>query len=140
MTELTTVLAPGADEGEPTIWISFCPELGLYHCHRESEGEESSDQKFTRDDLLDLVEGLMKAGELPTAEQMAGMCAWARLFAHKIVVFYTSGIFRIFNPVVPPPEEQVDTEEMKKFLAQWNAEHPTNDTIPTVVAYRKRPV
>jgi hypothetical protein len=123
-------------EGTPTIWISFCNDLGIYHCHREAEGEESSDQKFTRDELLDIVEGLMKSGEMAAAQQLAGMCAWARLFAHKVVVFYTSGEFRIFNPVMPPPEEQEDTEEMKKFLDKWNAEHPTNDSIQTVVSYK----
>ena len=137
--DLTLVPASTDEEGEPTIWISFCNDLGIYHCHREAEGEEASDEKFTRDELLDLVEGLMKAGQLATAQQLAGMCAWARLFAHKIVVFYTSGTFRIFNPVHPPPEEQEDTLEMKKFLVKWNAEHPTSDTIPTVVAYKKTP-
>lgn len=137
---LSSVSQPVDEEGVPTIWISFCNELGIYDCHREAEGEKSSDEKFTRDDLLDIVEGLMKAGQLATAQQLAGMCAWARLFAHKIVVFYTSGSFKIFNPVPPPPEEQEDTEEMKKFLAEWNAKHPTSDTIPTVVAYRSSSV
>jgi len=134
---LNGIPQPGEEEGEPTIWISFCNDLGIYHCHREAEGEEASDQKFTRDELLDLVEGLMKSGQMGTAQHLAGMCAWARLFAHKIVVFYTSGLFRIFNPVAPPPEEQEDTEEMKKFLVKWTAEHPTSDSIPTVVAYKK---
>lgn len=134
---LSSILPPGEEEGEPTIWISFCNDLGIYHCHREAEGEESSDEKFTREELLDLVEGLMKSGQMSTAQQLAGMCAWARLFSHKIVVFYTSGLFRIFNPVAPPPEEQEDTEEMKKFLSKWMAEHPTSDSIPTVVAYKK---
>jgi hypothetical protein len=133
---LSRVSQPVDEEGVPTIWISFCNELGIYHCHREAEGEESSDEKFTRNELLDIVEGLMKSGQLATAQQLAGMCAWARLFAHKIVVFYTSGSFKIFNPTPPPPEEQEDTAEMKKFLAEWNAKHPTSDTIPTVVGYR----
>jgi len=137
---LSSVSQPVDEEGVPTIWISFCNELGIYHCHREAEGEESSDEKFTRNELLDIVEGLMKAGQLATAQQLAGMCAWARLFAHKNVVFYTSGSFKIFNPVPPQPEEQEDTEEMKKFLAEWNAKHPTSDTIPTVVAYRSSSV
>ena len=138
---LESVQQPAEDEtvfiGEPTIWISFCNELGIYHCHREAEGEESSDEKFTRDELLDIVEALMKSGQLATAQQLAGMCAWARLFAHKIVVFYTSGRFRIFNPAPPPPEEQKDTTEMKKFLAEWNEKHPTSDSVPTVVSYKK---
>jgi hypothetical protein len=137
---LSSVSQPGDDEWVPTIWISFCNELGIYHCHREAEGEESSDEKFTRNELLDIVEGLMKSGQLATAQQLAGMCAWARLFAHKIVVFYTSGRFRIFNPESPPPEEQEDTEKMKKFQEEWNAKHPTSDTIPTVVAYRSSSV
>jgi hypothetical protein len=129
------------DDDQPVIWMSFCPDLGIYHCHREVEGEDPADSKFTREELVDMVEALMRSGKAAEAQQLALMCAWARLFAHKIVVFYVSGSFKIFNPVPPDDVEQAESEEMKKFFAEWQRQHPTNDSIPTVVAYKsKKPV
>ena len=26
------------DVGQPTVWLSFCPEFGLYHIHHEVDG------------------------------------------------------------------------------------------------------
>ena len=130
------VLSPEDDE-QPMIWLSFCPDLGIYHCHREVDGEEPADSKFVRDELVDMVEALMKAGKAAEAVQLADMCAWARLFAHKVVVFYLSGSFKIFNPVPPDVEEREEREDMKQFFAEWNRQHPTSDSIPTAVAYKK---
>ena len=80
-------------------------------------------------------------GNLQQAQQLALMCAWARLFAHKVVVFYVSGSFKIFNPIPPDAEEQAESEDMREFFATWQKEHPTSDSIPTVVAYKsKKPV
>lgn len=92
------------DEGRPVIWMSFCPDLGIYHCHREVDGEEPSDVKLTREELLDVVEGLMGAAagggaaQVAQAKQLADLCAWARLFSHKVVCFYASGVFKISTP------------------------------------------
>lgn len=125
-------------DGKPTLWVSFCPDLGLYHVHREVDDEDPSDNKFTRDELLDLVDGMLKSGQVVEAPQLATLCAWARLFAHKEVIFYTSGSFRVFNPVAPPPEEAEESEDMRQFFAKWKEEHPTTDSIPTVVGYGKK--
>lgn len=126
------------DSDQPVIWMSFCSDLGIYHCHREVEGEEPDDSKFTREELVDMVEALMRAGKSAEAQQLALICAWARLFAHKIVVFYVSGAFKIFNPVPPDVEEQAESEEMKQFFADWKRQHPMSDSIPTVVAYASK--
>ena len=125
-------------DGKPTLWVSFCPDLGLYHVHREVDDEDPSDNKFTRDELLDLVDGMLKSGQVVEAQQLAHLCAWARLFSHKVVIFYTSGSFRVFNPVTLPPEEAEESEDMKQFFAKWKEEHPTSDSIPTVVGYGKK--
>ena len=125
------------DDDQPVIWMSFCPDLGIYHCHREADGEEPVDSKFTRVELIDMVEALMKAGKASEAKQLADLCAWARLFAHKVVVFYVSGSFKIFSPVPPDEGEREESEDMKKFFAEWQRQHPTSESIPTVVAYKK---
>jgi hypothetical protein len=121
--------------------MSFCPDLGLYHYHREIDGEDPADSKLTRDELTDIVEALMKAGKAAEAQQLAFTSAWARLFAHKVVVFYVSGTFRVFNPTPPDALEQEESEDMKKFFSEWQKAHPTGDSIPTVVSYKsKRPL
>jgi len=124
---------------KPVIWISFCPDLGLYHLHREGEGdEEISDEKLTRDELEILVDGLVKAGQVAQIQQLVELCAWARLFAHKVFVLYSSGSFRVFNPIPPEKPEQEDSEFMKKFFEDWRREHPDDSQIPTVMPFRKR--
>lgn len=124
---------------KPVIWVSFCPDLGLYHLHREGEGEEEiSDNKLTRDELEILVEGLVKAGQVAEIQQITELCAWARLFAHKIFVLYTSGSFRVFNPIPPEEPEREDSEFMKKFFEDWMRANPDEAKIPTVMPFRKR--
>jgi hypothetical protein len=124
------------DDDQPVFWMSFCPELGIYHHHREVDGEDPADAKFTREELVDMVEALMRASKAAEARQLADLCAWARLFAHKIVVFYVSGTFKIFNPIPSDDEEKAESEDMKQFFAEWKQQHPTSDTVPTVAAYK----
>ena len=127
------------DDGKPAIWVSFCPDLGIYHIHREVDDEDTTDSKFTRDDLVDIVEGMISSAQVTEATQLTTLCAWGRLFAHKIVVFYTSGMFRVFNPVQPDVFEKDESGEMREFFDAWKKAHPTEESIPTVVAYA-RPV
>jgi hypothetical protein len=134
---MSDVPVPIDDEGRPVIWMSFCPDLGIYHCHREEEGEEPSDTKLTREEVLDIVEGLMKVSQVSQAKQLAELCAWARLFAHNIVCFYGSGTFKIFKPVPPGSSEVEESEDMKKFFAEWNRAHPTKESVPVVVPFKQ---
>ena len=129
-------LSNSEDKDLPIVWISFCPDLGIYHYHREVEGEEVLDKKFTREELLLLVEGMMEVGQVDQIQQLVAVCAWARLFAHKIVVFYSSGTFRIFNPIPPEVPEQEDSQAMKDFFDEWKKVHPTDDTIPVVTPFK----
>ena len=126
------------DSDLPSVWISFCPDLGIYHYHREVDGEDVMDQKFTREELLLLVEGMMKVGQVEQIQELVQVCAWARLFAHKIVVFYLSGAFRIFNPIPPETPEQEDSQAMKAFFDEWKKSHPTDDTIPVVAPFKSQ--
>lgn len=122
--------------GQPVVWISFCPELGLYHYHNETDpNEDPLDTKFTREGLLDVVTGLMQSKQIKDAQDLAFMCAWGRLFAHKIVVFYTSGLFRVFNPTPAPDFEKGETADMKAFFEEWKRKYPTNESVPVVEAY-----
>jgi hypothetical protein len=123
---------PLDDDGKPTIWLSFCPDLGLYHLHREVDGEDPSDSKFTRAELVDMVEGLMRATQIEQATQLATFCAWARLFAHKVVMFTTTGTFRVYNPTPQDESEHEESEDMKKFFAEWRESHPNDADLPTV--------
>jgi hypothetical protein len=125
------------DVGKPTIWVSFCPDLGLYHVHREVEGEDPTDSKFTRADLRDIVDGMIESAQVVEAQQLATLCAWGRLFGHKVVVFYTSGIFRVFNPEPPDDLEEEESEDMRAFHVEWKKAHPTDDSVPTVEAYAR---
>jgi hypothetical protein len=135
---MTENIAPSSEDvGQPTVWASFCPDLGLYHLHRETDGEDPEDVKLTREELERLVDGLIKVGSLTQAQEIATTCAWARLFGHRIVLFYTSGIFRIFSPKQPDAEEKEEREDMRKFHEQWSAEHPEGVELPTVEPYRK---
>ena len=122
----------------PVIWVSFCPDLGIYHLHSEVGDGDPTDDKITRDELEIMVEGLVKAGQVQQIQQLVEMCAWARLFAHKVFVFYTSGYFRVFNPIPPEEAEVVDNEFMKEFFATWQKEHPEGSNIPTVMPFRKK--
>ena len=136
MTENTT--PEQRDPSEiPVIWISFCPDLGIYHMHRE-EGDEVADQKFTREELEIMVDGMVKAGEVVAIQQLVELCAWARLFAHKWYVLYVAGNFRIFNAVPPEKVEQEDGEFMKQFFADWKKDHPEGTQLPTVAPFRTR--
>lgn len=126
------------DDGLPVIWASFCPDLGLYYIHREAEGEDPRDSKFTRSDLVDIIEGMIKTAQVADAQQLATLCAWARLFTHKVVVFYTSGTFRVFNPTPPDELEAEESADMKSFFDEWKKAHPTTDSIPTVVSHSKK--
>jgi hypothetical protein len=124
------------DVGQPVVWISFCPELGLYHYHNESDpNEDPLDTKFTREGLLDVVTGLMQSQRVKDAQDLAFMCAWGRLFAHKIVVFYTSGMFRVFNPLPIPDSEKEESADMREFLADWKRKYPTSESVPVVADY-----
>lgn len=122
--------------GQPVVWISFCPDLGLYHYHNESDpNEDPLDTKFTREQLEDVVAGLMQSQRVKDAQDLAVMCAWGRLFAHKIVVFYTSGLFRVFNPRPVPDFERDESVEMKNFFDEWKRKYPTTESVPVVAAY-----
>ena len=123
------------DVGQPVTGVSFCPDLGIYHMHHEASGnDDPKDIKLTRSELHDLVDGLLKSGKALQAQQLAVMCAWARLFAHKVVVFYDTGVFRIFNPVPPDEKEAEESADMKQFFAAWEKEHPGGKGIPTVAS------
>lgn len=138
MAENVTSKQETEDMGAPVVWVSFCPDLGLYHCHREVDGEDPADEKLTRDELEAMVEGMMKAGQIGQIQQLVELCAWARLFSHRVVVFYTSGSFRICKPLPPEAPEKEDNEFMKDFFAQWEKDHPTEESIPTVVPFKKK--
>jgi hypothetical protein len=127
----------GKDEvGQPVVWISFCPDLGLYHYHNETDpSEDPLDTKFTREQLVDVVAGLMQSQRVKDAQDLVVMCAWGRLFAHKIVVFYTSGLFRVFNPVPSPDFEKEESADMKEFFDEWKRKFPTHESVPVVEAY-----
>ena len=134
------VARPGSEtdeqSGQPVVWISFCPDLGLYHYHNESDpNEDPLDTKFTRDELLNVVTGLMQSQKVKDAQDLAVMCAWGRLFSHKIVVFYTSGLFRVFNPRPAPDFEKGETADMQGFFAEWKRKYPTAASVPVVAAY-----
>ena len=139
MSDTPTQQADAVLEGKPTMWVSFCPDLGLYHLHREVDGEDPSDVKFTRVELVDMVEGLMRSAQALEAQQLAMYCAWARLFAHKVVMFTTAGEFRIYNPAPPLDEsENEESADMKKFFADWRAAHPDDSALPVVPEHRTR--
>jgi hypothetical protein len=121
------------DEGPPIFWVSFCGELGIYHLHREVEGYDPQDSKLTRDELHCLVDGMLASGQAAEAQQITTMCAWARLFEHQIVVFHTSGSFKIYKPVPPPAYEVEDSEDMKKYQEVWKKDHLMANTVPPVV-------
>jgi hypothetical protein len=124
------------DPGRPVVWVSFCPDLGIYHYHNETEEDgDPLDLKFTRDELIDVVAGMMQSKQVTESQQLTVMCAWARLFAHKVVVFYQSGLFRVHNPEAQPPEEKEESDDMKEFFAKWQTEHASPTSIPTVAAY-----
>jgi hypothetical protein len=123
------------DDGPPVFWVSFCSELGIYHLHREAEGEAPQDSKLTRDELQSLVEGMIATGKAAELEQITSMCAWARLFAHKIVVFHATGAFKIYNPVPPPAYELEDTLDMKSYQEIWKKEHLMSDSTPVAPVY-----
>lgn len=112
------------------------PNLGIYHVHQEDGEADPLDVKLTRDELHDFVDGLLKAGKAEQANQFAVMCAWARLFGHKVVVFYDTAAFRIFNPVPPEQPELEESAEMRTFFAEWEKAHPGGEKVPTVVSYR----
>ena len=136
MTE-NTATEQQASSDTPVIWISFCPDLGLYHMHREQE-DEVADQKFTRDELEAMVDGMVKSGQVVAIQQLIELCAWARLFAHKWFVLYSSGDFRVFNAIPPEKVEQEDSEFMKKFFEDWQRDHSEGVQIPTVAPFRKK--
>ena len=54
----------GISDDKPVIWVSFCPDLGIYHLHREVDNEDPSDEKLTRDELEIMVDGMVKAGQV----------------------------------------------------------------------------
>jgi len=123
---------------KPVIWVSFCPDLGIYHLHREVDDEDPSDEKLTRDELEIMVDGMVKAGQVQAIQQLVELCAWARLFAHKVFVLYTSGTFRLFNPIPPDAPEVEDRVFMKEFFETWKKDHPDESQIPVVMPFRKR--
>ena len=125
------------DIGKPVVGVSFCPDLGIYHLHQDVGDDDPEDVKLTRVELHDLVDGLLKSGKVDTAQQLAVQCAWARLFGHRIVVFYDTGMFRIFNPVPPDEHEAEESEDMKAFFAAWEKEHPDGRGVPVMEPYRK---
>ena len=125
------------DVGKPTMWVSFCPDFGLYHVHREADSEDPEDVKLTREELEALIDGLIKIGKIAQAQEFATISAWARLFAHKVVLFYTSGTFRIFAPKQPDEAEKAEREDMKQFFAEWQAGHPEGTDLPIVEPYRR---
>ena len=128
MSEAENSQAIQEDDGKPTIWVSFCPDLGIYHIHREVDGEDPSDNKFTREDLADILNGMIKSAQVVEAQQLATLCAWGRLFGHKVVVFYTT----------PPDEvEKEESADMRQFFEEWKKAHPTDESVPTVVAYAR---
>lgn len=118
-------------EGKPVMWVSFCPDLGIYHLRREVEGEDPSDTKFSRVELVDMVEGMMRTAQVQQADQLAKLCAFGRLFAHKVVEFTTTGVFRVYRPVPPDEGECEESAEMKTFFDEWRASHPDDSSLPT---------
>lgn len=123
------------DDGPAIFWVSFCGDLGIYHLHREVDGEEPQDTKLTRDELQSLVEGMIASGKATEAVQITTMCGWARLFGHKVVVFHATGAFKIYNPVPPPDYEVEDNADMKAYQEIWKKEHLMSDSVPVVAAY-----
>lgn len=120
------------DQGKPFVWVSFCPDFGIYHLHREVEGEDPADLRLSRVELLDMVEGLLRVNKAEEAGQLTTFCAWARLFAHKVVEFTTSGVFRVYRPTQPDDSEREEAADMQKFFAEWRAAHPNDDELPVL--------
>jgi hypothetical protein len=121
----------------PVVWTSFCPEMGLYYYRNELD--ESSDpivEKFTHDELLLHVEGLCRAGKPELGQEIVVVCAWARAFAHMVVVLFTDGTFEARKPAPLPVEVMEDVQAMSSYVEQWKKSHADPSTVETAPAYR----
>lgn len=112
-------------ERRPVVWVSFCPELGMYYYRNEQD--ESVDPlvwKFTHDELLAHIEGLCEAGKSSLGKEIVAVCAWARAFAHLVVVLFTDGTFEARKSAPLPNEVVEDVKAMSQYVEQWKKSHP----------------
>jgi hypothetical protein len=128
-------------EGEtkrPVIWTMFCPDLGIYYYRNEQD--TSMDPvvlKFTHDELLVHVEGLFEVGKPELAKELVVICAWARSFAHLMVVFFTDGTFQAHKPPPLPDSVYEDVAGMREFVEEWLRKNPDMSKVPVAPAFGK---
>jgi hypothetical protein len=123
-------------ERRPVVWTSFCPELGMYYYRNEQDmSVDPIVWKFTHDELLAHVEGLFQAGKSELSKELVVVCAWARSFAHLVVVLYTDGTFEARKPPPLPAEVVEDTAEMAEYVAKWKEQHPDSSSVSEAPGY-----
>jgi hypothetical protein len=126
------------EEPRPIIWAMFCPDLGIYYLRNEQDMSiDPIVMKFTHQELLAHVEGLFQAGKSEYGKELCVMCAWARSFAHLMVVFFTDGTFRAHRPPPLPDEVYQDVEEMREYVEKWKKEHPDLAQVTVAPAFGK---
>lgn len=136
MTDKPVIDSKNDGFGKPMIWLSYCPDLGIYHVHAESsDTEEPSDSKYDREEMVSAVEALQRAGEAQQAELMARLAADARLYPHKVIVFFDTGRSRICNPWPPHEEEIEERREHCEAQVKWQAEHPDGAGLVVAPTY-----
>jgi hypothetical protein len=126
------------EERRPVIWTMFCPELGIYYYRNEQDlSIDPVVMKFTHDELLIHVEGLFQAGKQELAKELVIICAWARSFAHMMVVFFTDGTFQTHRPPPLPDEVYQDIAEMKAYVEDWKRKNPDLTKVEVAPAFGK---
>ena len=119
-TQVTT-----AEPAKPVLWTMFCPDLGMYYYRNEPDASiDPVVLKFTHAELLIHIEGLFKAGKPDLGKELVIICAWARSFAHLMVVFFSDGTFQARKPPPLPDSVYEDVEEMREFVENWKKQHP----------------
>jgi hypothetical protein len=123
-------------ERRPVVWIFFCPEFGMYYYRNEQDlNVDPIVWKFTHDELLVHVEGLIKAGKPDAPKEIILIAAWARAFAHMVVVLFTDGTFEARKPAPLPAEVQEDVSEMQAYVEKWKEEHKDKGKVEVAPAF-----
>jgi len=126
------------EERRPVIWAMFCPDLGIYYYRNEQDMSiDPVVMKFTHDELLIHIEGLFQAGKSELGKELVIICAWARAFAHLMVVFFSDGTFQAHRPPPLPKEVYEDVEEMRDYVEQWKKLHPDTSKVEVAPAFGK---
>jgi len=129
---------PPTETKRPVIWTMFCPELGMYYYRNEQDMSlDPVVMKFTHDELLSHIEGLFQAGKPELGKELVVICAWARSFAHLMVVFFTDGTFQAHQPPPLPDSVYEDVEGMREFVEIWKKQNPDLAKVPVAPAFGK---